>query len=297
MEEYKGKELIIMACSQCNINCSHCYISYEGNREPEELLKIVKKLKQKYDININGAEVLTNPLYLESYKEIGQEFIMTNGKVFLYDKNICQKLKQNRIRSISLSYHFGIQDDLSRINEQELRKIINIIKDNKFEFRLLTTITSENYKELAYMCSTAKELGAKGIKFTNLLKQGNGKKLSYNSTLNQQQINEFFELLEQEREKYDINELLIERCGTFGKNKISNHDNFNCDCISDSIVLTPDNNIYPCVFLAQPGYEIGKFINDKLYVNDEYINNHDECLAHSACNEHKKVLIKKGVRV
>lgn len=40
MVEYKGKEVILMACSSCNIKrCEHCYISYEGDRKPEELKK------------------------------------------------------------------------------------------------------------------------------------------------------------------------------------------------------------------------------------------------------------------
>lgn len=46
MIQYKGKKIIIMACSKCNINCKHCYISYSGNRKPEELLTLVKELKK-----------------------------------------------------------------------------------------------------------------------------------------------------------------------------------------------------------------------------------------------------------
>ena len=82
MKEYTGKEVIVMACSNCNANCSHCYISYKGNRAPEDLLSIVRNLKKRYSLNINGAEVLTNFDYLKSYKEIGQHFVLTNGIVF-----------------------------------------------------------------------------------------------------------------------------------------------------------------------------------------------------------------------
>ena len=70
MKEYTGKEVIVMACSTCNANCSHCYVSYKGNRTPEDLLSIVRNLKKRYSLNINGAEVLTNFDYLKSYKDI-----------------------------------------------------------------------------------------------------------------------------------------------------------------------------------------------------------------------------------
>lgn len=295
MKEYTGKEVIVMACSTCNANCSHCYVSYKGNRTPEDLLSIVRNLKKRYSLNINGAEVLTNFDYLKSYKEIGQHFVLTNGIVFLKNGNVCNTLKENDISSISLSYHFGIQDNLSLVKIRDLDKIVDIIKSNNFEFRLMTTITSENYKLIPYMCKKAEELGARGIKFTNFMKQGNGKNLDNKNILSDSQINNFFKLLLEERDKYKIEELIIERCGTFGKNTLSSHDNFYCDCITDSIVLTPDNNIYPCVFLAQPGYEIGKFENGKIYIYENYENNHDRCIAKQICNEHKKILVKKGV--
>lgn len=293
MKKYDGKELIIMASSICNANCSHCYISYKGSRTPSELLSIVKKLKEKYNININGAENLINSEYLKSYNEINQSFILTNGKEFLINNEICNKLKENNITSVSLSYHFGIQDELSPVKIKDLNKIINIIKENNLQFRLMTTITSENYKLIPYMCEQAKKLGARGIKFTNFIQQGNAKNLSDKNILNEEQIDEFFELLMDERKKYNKDELLIERCGTFGKNHLSMHDNFYCDCITDSVVLTPDNNVYPCVFLAQPGNEIGKYDNGCIFINDEYENNHNSCLAKEICNEHKKLLLRR----
>lgn len=294
MKEYTGKELIIMACSNCNANCAHCYISYKGNRNAEELLEIVKSLKEKYSININGAEILTNPEYLKSYKEINQNFVLTNGKIFLLDKDICQKLKENNIKSVSISYHFGIHDELSPVKVKDLDKIIGIIKENNLEFRLMTTITKENYKLLPYMCKQAYLMGAKGIKFTNLIEQGNAKNLNDKSILTEEEITEFFKLLTQERSKYSKDELIIERCGTFGKNNLSNHDNFYCDCITDSVVLTPDNLIYPCVFLAKPGNEIGIYKDGIIYIDESLENNHYECMAKESCNRHKKILVKRG---
>ena len=294
MIEYNGKELIIMACSNCNANCTHCYISYKGNRTSEELLTMVKILKEKYNLNINGAEILTNPEYLSAYKEINQPFILTNGKAFLIDKEICNKLKENNINSVSLSYHFGIQDELSPVKIKDLNKIIDILKNNNLEFRLMTTITAKNYKLISHMCEQAKKLGARGIKFTNLIQQGNGKKLDNKNILKEEQIKEFFYLLLEERKKYNKDELLIERCGTFGKNNLSIHDNFYCDCITDSVVLTPDNNIYPCVFLAQPGNEIGKYENGRIFIDESYENDHSKCAAKELCNEHKKILVKRG---
>ena len=293
MIEYKGNELIIMATSNCNANCKHCYISYTGYRTPKELLSIVRDFKEKYKININGAENLTDLEYLKSYKEIGQTFILSNGIVFLNDKDIFDKLKANNISSVSLSYHFGIQDELSPVKVSDLNLIIKKLKEHDIEFRILTTITSTNYKMIPYMCERAKVLGAKGIKFTNFLYQGKAKDLNENTILNAKQTINFFKLLIEERKKYNKDELLIERCGSFGKNILIENDHFYCDCITDSVVLTPNNNIYPCVFLAKPGYEIGKYDGDKILINEDIINDHSKCIAKEECNEKIRKLVKE----
>ena len=41
--------------------------------------------------------------------------------------------------------------------------------------------------------------------------------------------------------------------------------------------------------------EIGKFETGKIYIYESYENNHDSCIAKRICNEHKKILVKKGV--
>lgn len=289
MIEYKGKELIIMACSQCNINCKHCYISYKGNRSASNLLELVKKLSHNYIININGAEILTNIDYLKSYDYIGQKFLMTNGKAIYDNPYIVNQLKYNGINSISMSYHFDIQNDISIMNYDMLNKVIEILKQYDMNFRLLTTINSKNYMSIQSMCDNAFKLGARGIKFTNYLFQGNAKHMNKNNILSFEQKEIFFKQIIDVRKQYDKDILLIERCGTFGKNYLSNNDHFCCDCITDSIVLTPDNYLYPCVFLAKPGYEIGKYYDGKLLLYDDVIKpSYNECLVDNICNKEKK---------
>lgn len=96
---------------------------------------------------------------------------------------------------------------------------------------------------------------------------------------------EFFKQLSVARNFYDKDTFLIERCGTFGKDLYNQKSNFKCDAINDTVVLTPDNNIYPCIFLSKPGFEIGKFENDKILINDLSINFGDVCYADALCNK------------
>ena len=80
MVEYKGKEVILMACSSCNIKrCEHCYISYEEDREPEDLKQLASLLASNYGVYINGAEVLVNKKYFDSYKIVNQTLFYAFG--------------------------------------------------------------------------------------------------------------------------------------------------------------------------------------------------------------------------
>ena len=295
MKEYTGNKIIIMCCSKCNLSCDHCYISYNGNRDANELFELVKKLKEKYEVVLNGAEVLTNLDYLKAYQEIGQKYILSNGLVFYENPNIIDILKLYGLESVSISYHFGIHDKISLIKSYMLEEVFELLKQNNYNFRLMTTITSNNYMMLEEMCDKSIELGAKGLYLTNYILQGNAIKHKNDKfVLNAEQINAFFEQLMRCRAKYSKDELLIERDAGFGKNDLSNHDHFMCPSINNQVILTPDNNLYPCIFLAKPGYEIGKLIDDTLWINDEYlnINNGNQCFAKEICNEGRKLLKK-----
>lgn len=269
MYEYQGEKLIIMLCSKCNINCKHCYIKYDGNFLLEELKKIFDKIKDKYFIILNGAEPILFPEYYELYKENSQHRILTNGLALIRKPDLYESLKENEIYEVALSYHFGIQDDISAVKSSMLDNLIESLVENAFQVKLMTTISSDNYKMISSMCKKAYELGAKTIKFTNYIYQGNAQKNDLKKVLNQVQIKEVLSEIDYCRSLYKKENLTIERCGTFGP-KLEEADKFECLACKDMVVVTPDLNVYQCVFDIDKGNEIGKVIDGKIMIDDEY---------------------------
>lgn len=286
MKEYEGEIVKILCTSKCNIKCDHCLVRYNGERDQDELLEIVKLLKNKYKVLMNGAEVLTNLGYLKAYKEVGQTWIMTNG-LELLNPDVIAAIKENNIKSVSLSYHFGMHDDISKVKTDQIKKIIEVIKKNDLEFRFLTTISSLNYQLIVPMCQEAYDIGARGIMFTNLIRQGNGVNLDNHLFLSQEQINEFFNYLRYVRSIYKKDDFIIERSGTFGKDEESLKNNFSCNCGTNRVYLSPDNKIYPCVFLTGLGCEIGMFIDGKIMIYDDFYHDESKCAACEICNNGK----------
>ncbi len=124
----------------------------------------------------------------------------------------------------------------------------------------------------------AYEMGAEGIKFTNYTQLGNAKELDPNYMLQERELKEFFEHLNNARNKYDVNEFRIRRCGSFERDTTKEHDNFECIAGTKSVAITPDLKVYPCFFLTAPGNEIGYVENGRIVIDSEFKNDGVKCL-------------------
>ena len=292
MIEYKGEKVTVMACSKCNINCEHCYISYKGNLTPEQLKERVSKLSKKYKVEINGAEILTDLGYLESYPIAGQDFLMTNGLALYKNPELIDLIKKYGIKKVFMSYHFGIQDDISSVGINQLEENIKNLNAKGLKIRLYTTITSTNYKLIHKIIESAKKYdGVYSIRFTNYVSQGNALNMDKSNILDDEQLRDFFEQLKDERENNDINSMKITRCGTFGN---GGSNKFMCYAGTENIVLTPDNNIYPCIFIAKPGMEIGTYTDNQLLLFDEPSHDGSDCIVKQICNRNDQKIFKKS---
>ncbi len=277
-KEFEGKIVKIMSCSNCNTKCSHCYISYQGNFKPDELLKTVKQLKKKYKVKINGTEPLLTPAYLDSYKEAEEEIILTNGLVFQNNEQLLQKIKEANLKRVCISYHFDLHDLISKVDKEYVKTLFPLVRSYGLNVEVMTTISSVNYQKVVEYCDQAVQMGANYIHFTNYMFQGSAKNGEKSLVLTQEQRTEFFKGLKKAREKYPKEVLTITRCGSFDKNPLEdNGGKFRCLAYNEMVVLTPELKVYPCNFMASPGNEVGFYKDGKIYVDDSFVFNPKEC--------------------
>lgn len=281
---YNGKLVDIMSCTKCNAKCEHCYISYGGNLTGDELYEMVDKLKDKYEIYINGSEPLMNKEYLKSYALANYESPITNGLVFYNKFDYIDTLKEYGITNLRISYHFDMHEEISPVPKSFLEQLFKEIKKRDVKLTIMSSLSKKNYKNIEKYCEMAKNFGADAIKFTNFISQGKAKKMDEDLFLDQSDYDLFFELLHKVRDKYDKNVLEIQRCGSFGKDTYGK-SNFLCDAGVDFVCITPDKNVYPCIFFCQPGNEIGYYEDGKIYITKEFKNDQTNCLARKKYNE------------
>lgn len=276
---YDGNRVTLMACSSCNAKCNDCYIGYSGNRDPQELYNIAYSLMQDgKHVRIDGAEVLTNLDYLKTLKLVGQNWIMTNGLRIYKEPKIINLLKDSEIDTVYMSYHFEIQNVIDSIPSQIVDQVIKLLTDNDFNIYLNCTLTNKNCDGIIQYAEYAYRMGAKGIGFNKIFQQGKAKDIS-NLDLTYEQLAKFFRDLSFLRNKYDKNEFYITRGGSLGHDFVTGKDNFRCNAGYNRVMITPDNNVYCCNAMCTPGYEIGKLINGKIYINKAFFHNQNLCLA------------------
>lgn len=278
LKKYEGNRVILMACSSCNVACNHCYIGYTGNRQPEELKELAEYYTKKFKtVRIDGAEPLINLAYLDSYKIVGQDWIMTNGLRIYREPNIIDLLIEAGIKTVFMSYHFKIQNDLNGITNEMLDDVIIKLRLKGIRVVLMTTITNQNAKDTLQICDTAYQLGASGIEFNKMFIQGRAKNLT-DIGFGANDYYEFFSQIKQARDKYDIAEFEIRRSGTFGSDTVNKTNTFKCSAGVKKVCIAPDDKIYGCTCICKPGYEIGKIIDREIYLYSSFENDRDWCL-------------------
>lgn len=277
LKKYEGKRVVLMACSKCNIVCKHCYISYTGNRTPEELEDLAKHyMQQDKIVRIDGAEPLVDLGYLKTYKTVGQYWIMTNGFRIYNEPEVIDYIKENGITHIYMSYHFGIQNNINGITNDMLNLNIKRIRENGLNAVLMTTITNQNAKDTLKICDTAYELGAAAIEFNKLFIQGRAKDL-ISAKLHREDYDEFFKQFAIAKEKYN-GKLELTRSGTFGCDTYDKTNIFRCNAGVKKVYITPDDKVYACSCICKTGYEIGKVIDGEIYLYADFQNDRTFCL-------------------
>jgi MoaA/NifB/PqqE/SkfB family radical SAM enzyme len=269
MYEYEGKYITLMLCSDCNNKCKHCYVKYNGNFTEEILNELVPTLSEKYSLILNGTEPILHPEYYPFFKFSEGGTILTNGLELIRKPELSKILKEHGIQNIHLSYHFGIHDEISLVKTDELNNLIKRLKEEGFTIKLMTSICKDNCNDIISFCKQAHELGVDKIKFTNFIFQGNASSnYQHNILLNQDEIDSVLKQIEEARSLFDEDELYIQRCGSFGPSK--DKAKFECFAVHNNVVVTPDGNVYMCVFDVDKGNEIGKLIDGKIMIYDEY---------------------------
>jgi len=237
----------------CNAHCAHCYIPYDGVREPQAVASLVDRLRSNYQILIAGSETLVDVRYLEAYEKAGQQYILTNGILLHSQPRLYERLKEHGINELRVSCHFSVQQALHSVPLSIVSDVVRKAKERAFHVVLFTTVIAKNHKEIREMCDQASEMGADGIKFINYVKSGRARGEG-RCILGKDQKENVFRTVVEARESYSREVLNIQLHGNFGPRAGSKGEamaarNEYCPAGRNLFVLHPNDQVSACPFL------------------------------------------------
>ena len=262
-EVFPGWQVIIIATTECNASCKHCYLPQKGSFEPKYLKKLIGDLRDYgYSVFLDGAEPLLNRDYLAAYKAADQKFAATNGMVICEKPEYIYELREAGIETLGVSYHFEMHGAFGCIHPRLAETALGIAETANVKGCVMTTITKPFVKNIPQYCEWCVERGFREIRFSNFIAQRRAQRLDRDLILSADDRKFYYEIISQERAKYDEETLKIVSSGSFGD---CGSPNVNCTAMRDFVVMTPDYKVYPCRFQTSPGMECGTYRNGFIF--------------------------------
>lgn len=236
-------------------------------------------LQLGHQVVIAGREMLCAPEKFDLYRLVGQDYFLTNGIILSKNESIFDRISKCGIKKIRISWHFGFAELSGQIPEEVTTQAIRNARRHGFAVEINCVVGNKNFESLGELCERAVGMNVGEIVFLKLL-VSNDEMSQY--ALSDDQINFVFLRTVTLREKYDRQALCIRlhpnfdsaltersiqarRAGTF------------CPAGRDFFTIDTDNQIYPCPFLLQERFRIGRLANGSVKVYSRVENTGKSC--------------------
>lgn len=286
--ETSQTRIIYAVTDICNTECAHCY----RRCCPEKNPKIARKLsdckkdvralmKKGFQVRINGAEVLTNLDYLNLYPLVGQDDLLTNGIILAKQPELGEQLMKHGIKKVRISWHIGFQNVLNTIDENIIKQAISNSLKAGLDVLIAVVIGNTNFHALNEISKQVLKVGVKKLELFQLMPVRDEMR---RYTLTAFQKEAVFRQVQMLYKRYRKEELYIQFYGNFNSRlteksiNASNQGSF-CPAGKSFFIIETTNIIYPCPFLEQSQFRMGRLENGEFKLEKTIDNDGKSCLA------------------
>lgn len=177
---------------ECNLKCPHCFADSAFNHKSEneltteEAMHVIDDLAANDVVMVNfcGGEPLTREDIFKIIKYTYDNDIIPSisTNATLLSKDVCQKLYDSGIRSISISLDSFNSENHDRLRQvpgafdMAVNGISNAVEFGQFEEIIInSTLLDYNYQEIPQIYEFSKDLGATKYYVSRILPTGRGK--------------------------------------------------------------------------------------------------------------------------
>jgi MoaA/NifB/PqqE/SkfB family radical SAM enzyme len=276
-------KIVYMVNGKCNTNCFHCYRDKRSREKSvEECENDIKHLKEQgHEVVVAGAEVLCDLEKIKLYKLVGQKHLLSNGILLADNPAILKQLAFYGIEEVKMSWHIGFPELAKSVPEDIILHAIRNIRRDDLMLEIGCVISNTNFNKLDEIVGLLIKNGIKEVKFIQLMPTN---KKTFPYLLSECQKGIFFDQIKRMRQTYAKEALCIRLHANFNmaltdRSVEAKRLGLFCPAGKELIVVEYDGKIYPCPFLANEKYLIGRMENGRLAINRNIENDGKNCLA------------------
>lgn len=257
---------------RCNLRCSHCYLDTNAltkqsanelsTREGFKLIDQMAELNPNLLLILTGGEpLLRKDIYdLASYaSQKGMMIVLgTNGN--LIDDDVAKRLKQSGVTGIGISLDSIVPErhdkfrGISRAWDDTLNGI-EACRRQGIEFQIQTTVTKENFHEIANIIEFSYNLGARVFNLFFLVCTGKGQELT---DITPQQYDQALHQLYTIQKNYQGKMMVGAKCAPHYRRIVYEHDTTSplirtyaggCPAATHYCRITPEGDVTPCPYM------------------------------------------------
>lgn len=228
---YPLTSLYLYLTDQCNLNCSHCWISPRFSQHPQNgipLDSLQKTISEAEALGLNSVKLTGGePLLYHQLDELlaflaSKEltiYIETNGT--LIDQKMVNSFQDAGVELISVSLDAAsdkIHDKIRGVRGSYRRTLQGLqrLADSDMQFQIIMTLQHKNRNEIPDMILLSDKLGADSLKINHLLPCGRGKeRFAKNENLELDELIHLYRMVEEEWLRPDIPEIIFDLPAAF----------------------------------------------------------------------------------
>lgn len=301
--QYKPYAISWNTTYRCNLRCSHCYLDTNAltKQSAKELTTAegLRLIDQMAELNPNllliltgGEPLLRSDIYdLSSYaSRKGMMVVLgTNGNMI--DDDVAKRLKASGVTGIGISLDSvkpGSHDSFRGMQGtwDDTLNGIEACRRQGIEFQIQTTVTKENFHEIADIVKFSYNLGARVFNLFFLVCTGKGQELT---DITPQQYDLALHQLYEIQKEYQGRMMVGAKCAPHYRRIVYEHDASSplvraytggCPAATHYCRITPEGDVTPCPYMPN----VAGNVKEKSFVDIWNENSEFHVLRHDNLN-------------
>ncbi|MDD3151260.1 MAG: hypothetical protein PHV68_10585 [Candidatus Gastranaerophilales bacterium] len=276
---------------RCTCKCNHCYLlnspTYKNmvKRSEERMIDDINSLTEDgYKVFFCTTELFKYNKWKDIFKIAGYKSIRTNGYPFVMNPNLIDDVISMGVKKVTFTANAGkYHEGLKLPRENVVKKAILMTNNKGLVTSVNVLLNKKNYRSLEEMIIPYISLGVDYFIFSRIL-PANG----MNNLLETEDTIEVYGQVEDLKRKFPFKETgkYFEVSGEMGSTYRPHREKtcFYCPAGTRLLAIGLDDNIYPCSFMTQGEYKLGKLENGKISLDKEFnleLEDPFGCFAHN----------------